>query len=282
MENQERIDFTRIAKAIGYIKTRFKQQPDLTEVAESVHLSPFHFQRLFTKWAGVSPKQFLQYISIDYARKLLKDDGATLLGTSYETGLSGSSRLHDLFIKIEGMTPAEFKNGGKNLSINYNYGYSPFGKMLIASTAKGICYLAFSDNDAEALDQLKIKFPKATFNLKSDSIQQNALSLFTKDWNNLDLIRLHLKGTEFQINVWEALIKIPAGKVSTYGRIAREMNNPNASRAVGTAIGNNPVAYLIPCHRVILSDGDHGQYHWGSDRKTAIIGWEVFRSISHS
>jgi AraC family transcriptional regulator of adaptative response/methylated-DNA-[protein]-cysteine methyltransferase len=282
MNTQDTIDFDRISNAIGYIKTHFREQPELKEVAAKVHLSPFHFHRLFTEWAGVSPKQFLQYISINYARKLLRDEGATLLETSYETGLSGSSRLHDLFIKIEGMTPAEFKNGGKNLSINYNYSYGPFGKMLIASTAKGICYLAFSDNDAEALNQLKLKFPKATFNLKSDNIQQNALSLFSADWNNLDLIRLHLKGTEFQINVWEALMKIPVGKLSTYGRIAFEINRASASRAVGTAIGYNPVAYLIPCHRVILSDGNHGQYRWGSERKTAIIGWELSKSISRT
>jgi AraC family transcriptional regulator, regulatory protein of adaptative response / methylated-DNA-[protein]-cysteine methyltransferase len=275
---QEKIDFERIREAINYIKNHYRQQPGLEEIAEIVHLSPFHFQRLFTEWAGVSPKKFLQYISIEYARKLLKDEGATISETTYETGLSGTSRLHDLFIKIEGMTPAEYKNGGKNLTINFSYYDGPFGNMLMASTARGICYIAFSDNDAEALRLLKMKFPEAAFHPTSDQLQQNVLTIFRGDWENLDQIRLHLKGTEFQIKVWETLLKIPSGRLSTYGRIAHQIRKPNASRAVGTAIAENPVAYLIPCHRVILSDGQHGQYRWNSDRKSAIIGWEATKN----
>ncbi|MDN5202682.1 methylated-DNA--[protein]-cysteine S-methyltransferase [Fulvivirgaceae bacterium BMA10] len=278
MKTQDHINFDRIAEAIGYINDNFKQQPNLDDIAEKVHLSPFHFQRLFTEWAGVSPKKFLQYISIEYAKKLLKEDQATLSETTYETGLSGTSRLHDLFINIEGMTPAEYKNGGKNLSINYSYADSPFGNILVASTHKGICHLAFSDDDQLAFEQLKGQFPNATFQQKLDFIQQNALFVFIHDWEKLNEIKLHLKGTDFQIKVWETLIKIPSGKLSTYGRIAHHINNPNASRAVGTAIGDNPVAFLIPCHRVIQSTGSFGQYHWGSNRKTAMIGWEASKA----
>jgi len=280
MKTQDHINFDRIADAIGYINTNFKQQPNLDKIAEKVHLSPFHFQRLFTEWAGVSPKKFLQYISIEYAKKLLKEDQATLFETTYETGLSGTGRLHDLFINIEGMTPAEYKHGGKNLIINYSYADSTFGNILIASTAKGICHLSFSDYDELAFIQLKNQFPNATFNQKLDFIQQNALFIFTHDWKRLNEIKLHLKGTDFQIKVWETLIKIPSGKLSTYGQVARKINNPKASRAVGSAIGDNPVAYLIPCHRVIQSSGNFGQYHWGSNRKTAMIGWESSQLIS--
>ena len=281
MNTQNRIDFDRIAKAIGYIKIHHKQQPTLDELADHVHLSPFHFQRLFTEWAGVSPKQFLQYTSIEYARKLLKEERATLSETVYETGLSGTGRLHDLFIKIEGMTPAEYKNGGRNLSINYSFSRSPFGSLIVASTQRGICYMAFSEEDTEAVSELKIKFPEAKFNLQTDVIQQNALSVFNVNTINSDHVALHLKGTDFQINVWEALLKIPPGGLSTYGRIAELIKKSSAARAVGTAIGDNPVAYLIPCHRVILSSGDFGQYHWGIDRKISMIGWEIARCSIH-
>ena len=280
METQEHLNFNRIAEAIDYIGTNFKQQPNLDEVAGKVHLSPFHFQRLFTDWAGVSPKKFLQYISIEHAKKLLKEDQATLFETTYETGLSGTSRLHDLFMNIEGMTPAEYKNGGQSLSINYSFADSTFGNILVASTGKGICHLAFADNENQAFNALKNQFPNASFHQKLDFIQQNALFIFTHDWEKLNEIKLHLKGTDFQLKVWETLIKIPSGKLSTYGQIAHQIDNPKASRAVGTAIGDNPVAYLIPCHRVIQSTGSFGQYHWGSNRKTAMIGWEAAQSLA--
>ncbi len=281
METQNTLDFNRIADAIGYIQDNFKQQPNLDEIAEKVHLSPFHFQRMFTEWAGVSPKKFLQYISIEHAKKLLKEEKATLSQTSHETGFSGTSRLHDLFMNIEGMTPAEYKNGGKNLSINYSFAESPFGNILVASTSKGICHLMFADEEEMAFEVLRSQFPNATFHQKLDLIQQNALFIFTHDWEKLSQIKLHLKGTEFQLKVWETLMKIPSGKLSTYGQIARKIDRPKASRAVGTAIGDNPVAYLIPCHRVIQSTGTFGQYHWGSNRKTAMIGWEMAHSHSN-
>lgn len=266
-------DYERIQKAIEFIHANFKEQPDLDAVAKEVFLSPFHFQRLFKEWAGVSPKKFLQYISLQHAKKLLEHH--TVLDAAYETGLSGSGRLHDLFINIEGMTPGEYKNGGEQLLINYSFAETPFGNIIVASTSKGICHLAFADDEKKALKELQLQFPNASFKQVVDTIQQNALFIFTQDWKDLSKIKLHLKGTAFQIKVWEALLKIPMGDVSTYSSIANQIHNPNASRAVGTAIGDNPVAFLIPCHRVIRSTGEFGQYHWGSTRKTAMLGWEA-------
>lgn len=275
MNTQENINYNRIAEAIDYIKANFREQPNLDAVAEKVHLSPFHFQRLFTEWAGTSPKKFLQYISVEHAKKILKENSqATLFDTAYETGLSGTSRLHDLFVNIEGMTPAEYKNGGKNLFINYSFAESPFGNIIVASTEKGVCFMAFAESEAIGLEDLKHKFPNATFARKLDLVQQNALFIFQNDWSKLSEIKLHLKGTDFQLKVWETLLKIPMGQLSTYGSIAQQIEKPNASRVVGTAIGSNPVAFLIPCHRVIQSSGTFGGYMWGNTRKTAIIGWE--------
>jgi AraC family transcriptional regulator of adaptative response/methylated-DNA-[protein]-cysteine methyltransferase len=275
MMTREATDYERIAAAIDYIRNNFKAQPNLDEVAAAMHLSPFHFQRLFTEWAGVSPKKFLQYISIAHARTLLKDKGATLFETAFETGLSGTGRLHDLFVNIEGMTPGEYKNGGAALTINYSYAETPFGNMLIASTTKGICYMAFADDETLVLAELQHIFPNAQYRQMTDILQQSALQIFSHDWNNHDKIKLHLKGTDFQLKVWEALLKIPTGKLASYGSIAAQLQAPSASRAVGSAVGDNPIAFLIPCHRVIQSSGALGQYHWGSTRKAAMIGWEA-------
>lgn len=275
METQEAINYQRIAEAINYIKLNFKEQPNLDEVAEKVNLSPFHFQRLFTDWAGISPKKFLQYLSLDYAKGILKERQATLFDTAYETGLSGTGRLHDLFINIEGMTPAEYKNGGKALNINYSFAESPFGDLIVASTAKGICFMAFADDRLAAFGELMAQFPNATYTQTVDIAQQNALFIFKKDWTQLSGIKLHLKGTNFQLKVWEALLNIPVGGLSTYSSVASAIQHPTASRAVGSAVGDNPVAFLIPCHRVIKSTGEFGQYHWGATRKTAMIGWEA-------
>ena len=275
MKTQELIDFNRIAEAIQYIQANFKAQPGLEEVAGQVNVSPFHFQRLFTEWAGTSPKRFLQYVSIEYAKGLLRESKASLFDTAFETGLSGTSRLHDLFVNIEGMTPGEYKNGGESLSINYSFAMSPFGKLLVASTAKGICHLAFAEEETEALQVLYGKFPNASYFQLPDTVQHNVLNIFNHDWSKLSQVKLHLKGTDFQLKVWETLLKIPLGKLSTYGEISKHIERSGASRAVGTAIGANPVAFLIPCHRVIQSSGLIGGYRWGSIRKTAMIGWEA-------
>lgn len=267
-------DYERIETAIHYIKAHFKQQPDLDEVAKQVHLSPFHFQRLFKTWAGVSPKKFLQYISVEYAKGLLQQQ-YPLSDVSFETGLSGTSRLHDLFINIEGLTPGEYKNGGEALFINYSFAETLFGDAIIASTQKGVCHLAFASNETMGLQSLSQLFPAAGLIQKTDLYQQDALKIFSRDWSDLKQVKLHLKGSPFQLKVWQSLLHIPSGCVSTYSSIAKEIQTPGAVRAVGTAIGNNPVAYLIPCHRVIKNTGIIGEYHWGSAKKTAILGWEA-------
>ena len=259
-------DYERIAKAILFINQNFTSQPELDEVARHVHISPYHFQRLFKRWAGVSPKKFLQYISIQHAKQMLKND-MTLLDVSHETGLSGTGRLHDLFITIEGMTPGEYKNGGEKLLINFSYAETPFGDVMVASTPKGVCHMAFIESEKKGIERVREQFPNASFTRKVDLLQQSALHVFTDDWSDMAQIRLHLMGTPFQLKVWETLLRIPRGKLSTYADIGRSIGNPNASRAVGSAIGDNPVAYLIPCHRVIRSNGILGGYQWGEVRQ---------------
>jgi AraC family transcriptional regulator, regulatory protein of adaptative response / methylated-DNA-[protein]-cysteine methyltransferase len=275
MSEQQSIHYDRVKAAIEYIRANFREQPSLQDIAEQVHISPYHFQRVFSEWAGVSPKTFLQYVSIQYAKDLIKSRKATLSEAAFETGLSGTGRLHDLFISIEGMTPGEYKNEGGNLLINYSFAESPFGEVLVASTVKGICFMAFADDREKVFSELKRLFPRAKLTQTVDLIQQNALYIFTHDWSKIEKIKLHLKGSDFQLKVWEALLKIPFGQLDTYGTIAETIQKPGASRAVGTAIGSNPVAYLIPCHRVIQSSGAVGDYMWGAVRKTAIIGWEA-------
>ena len=279
METQEKINYDRIADAIEFYKSNFREQPSLEDVAGHVHLSPFHFQRMFKEWAGVTPKQFLQYLTLEHAKEILKrEPGATLFDAAFETGLSGTGRLHDLFIKIEGMTPGEYKNGGEELRIRYDYAESPFGLLLVGSTHKGICYLAFVDEGrAAALRLLKEAFPNAQYEQAGDAMQEQALSIFSRDWSQPRDIKLHLKGTPFQIKVWETLLRVPMGELTTYSELAGAVDHPRAVRAVGTAVGHNPVAFLIPCHRVIRSDGQIGEYHWGSTRKNALIGWEATR-----
>jgi len=278
METQQELDYSRIASAISFLKENYRSQPKLETVAEHVHISPFHFQRMFHNWAGVTPKQFLQYLTAEYAKDMLKNTRASLADVAFESGLSGTGRLHDLLVKIEGMTPGEYKNGGAALKISYSFADSPFGRMLVAATAKGICHMSFVDEDEQqALARLKEDLPNALYVQVFDKIQQNALSVFSRDWSRLDEIRLHLKGTDFQIRVWETLLKVPSGGFTTYGDLAGNAGYAGTARAVGTAVGNNPVAFLIPCHRVIKSTGEIGQYHWGAVRKNIIIGWEAAR-----
>lgn len=276
-EAQEKMNYARIADAIRFIADNRREQPRLEAIAQSVNMSPFHFQRIFQEWVGISPKHFLQYLNVEYAKRILQETRISLLDTAYEVGLSGTGRLYDLFINIEGMTPGEYRNGGENLAINYSFAETPFGEIIVASTGKGICCMEFTDDHAASLDALVEKFPNAKFTQIVDELQQNALFIFTQDWNRLKEIKLHLKGTDFQIKVWNALLKIPAGSLVTYADVAARINNPKACRAVGTAIGENPVAFLIPCHRVIRSSGEFGNYHWGEVRKTAMIGWEAAR-----
>lgn len=276
MRSQQELNYNRIADAIRFIKKNYRTQPKLEEIAEHINMSPFHFQRMFSEWAGTTPKRFLQYLNIEYAKKILKETHATLFDTACELGLSGTGRLHDLFINIEGMTLGEYKNGGLALNINYSFADTPFGKIIAASTDKGVCHMAFVDEgERRAFDHLRSIFPNAKYVLSPDTKQQHALSVFDRDWNRLGEIKLHLKGTEFQLKVWETLLKIPAGGLATYADLATKSGYNGACRAVGTAVGKNPVAFLIPCHRVIKATGEPGNYHWGEMRKNAIIGWEA-------
>ncbi|WP_037573469.1 methylated-DNA--[protein]-cysteine S-methyltransferase [Sporocytophaga myxococcoides] len=272
-----KIDFERIAKAIDFISKNIKAQPSLEEVAEIVHLSPYHFQRLFTEWAGVSPKKFLQFLTIEYAKKVLETSASkSLAETAEQSGLSTTSRLHDLFVNIEGMTPGEYKNEGENLTIRYSLRNSQFGDYLIASTGKGISNLYFFDGEEKSvIEDLKASWLRADIIEGTDDDQAKVARFFANDFTDSEKIKLHLKGTEFQIKVWEALLKIPQGVLTSYGQIAGSMNQANASRAVGTAIGSNPVGFIIPCHRVIKSVGGIGEFRWGSHRKKAMIGWEA-------
>ena len=281
------INFKRIAKAIKILQENFTDQPSLDEVAKQIHVSPAHFQRMFTEWAGVSPKKFMQFVTIAHAKQILRTSSvtdissqkntATLFDTAAQTGLSGTGRLHDLFINIEGMTPGEYKNGGEGLSIKYSFANTHFGSILVASTEKGICHISFFEEENIALQNLMNSFSRAVYRHSTEEIHKKVIAIFNASNSPVGRINLHLKGTPFQIKVWEALLKIPEGDLNTYGNIAGQIESPKASRAVGTAIGQNPIAYLIPCHRVIQSTGLFGGYMWGTERKTAMIGWEAAR-----
>ncbi|MDO3694268.1 methylated-DNA--[protein]-cysteine S-methyltransferase [Wenyingzhuangia sp. chi5] len=276
MENNS--NYQIIEKVIAFIEQHKNEQPSLETIAVAVNLSPHYFQKMFTQWAGVSPKKFLQYLNIQHAKNLLKTPEQTLFNTAIETGLSGTGRLHDLFIKIEGMTPGEYKNQGKNLTIYYQDYSSIFGTILIANTDKGICHISFIDDLENDIQYLKNRYPNATYKNEKHLLQNQAVDIFQNPLTNKTSLQLHIKGTDFQLKVWEALLKIPLGKLSTYGDIAQQIQLPKASRAVGTAIGNNPIAFLIPCHRVIKSTGVFGNYMWGATRKTSIIGWEAAKT----
>ncbi|KGE13841.1 methylated-DNA--[protein]-cysteine S-methyltransferase [Sphingobacterium deserti] len=282
MEKQQDIlNFNRIAEAIAFVQANYKSQPSLSAIANHVHVSPEHFQRIFQEWAGVSPKKFLQYTSIQHAKRLLIQEQSNLFETAYHTGLSSTSRLHDLFVKIEGMTPAEYQLGGKQLLIHYASYPSLFGNVLIASTPKGVCYVAFESSDEDVRQSLFNLYPLATFVAEASVIHGGVLAFFNRDWSDLKEVKLHLRGTPFQLNVWEALLKIPAGQLLSYQQIAKNIGRGTASRAVGTAIGSNPVAYLIPCHRVIQTSGLLGGYRWGLVRKRALIAWESARILKN-
>jgi AraC family transcriptional regulator of adaptative response/methylated-DNA-[protein]-cysteine methyltransferase len=272
-------DYGRIEAAIHYLEENFQAQPTLAEIASHVGLSEFHFQRLFSRWAGTSPKRFLQYLTIQHAKKLLAES-QSILDATYEAGLSSPSRLHDLFVTHEAITPGEFKQKGAGLTIQYGFHDSPFGECSIALTERGICGLQFvADGDHEAaLAELKASWPQAEFIADDKATRPYINPIFNlNDVAERPSLPLYLKGTNFQIQVWQALLKIPAGTAVSYGTVAQMIGNPKAARAVGSATGSNPIGYLIPCHRVIRQAGGLGDYRWGSSRKKAILGWEAAR-----
>ena len=268
------VDYYRVAEAIEYLTDNFKSQPDLTDVARQVHLSPSHFQRIFKEWAGVSPKKFMQYLSLDYLRERIFDT-QNLNQAADLVGFSTQSRVYDLFVSIEGVTPNEYKTFGQGLEIQYGFHQTPFGECFIAMTEKGICALSFVDetNKQQTFQAFMEKWQAAKLVLNAYNTEGVVQQIFEPSFT--DKIHVWIQGTNFQLKVWEALLKIPQGSVSTYQKIAESVHNPKAVRAVGTAVGNNPIAFLIPCHRVIKSTGVIGEYHWGNTRKKAILGWEM-------
>lgn len=275
MPTQEVLNYDRIARAITYLRANFREQPDLAEVARQVHLSPYHFQRLFTEWAGVSPKRFGQFLSLAYARDRLRRSTTNLNEIAFETGLSSSSRLHDLFVKTEAMTPVQYRDGGAGLRIRYEVGDGYFGAMLLASTERGICQLAFETAAVDPETALRNRFPNAELAPGKAPAHEPVWNLLRGDGRTTGEIKLHLRGTPFQLKVWDALLNIPIGNLSTYGDLANRIGRPGAARAVGTAIGRNEIALLIPCHRVIRSNGELGGYRWGVTRKAGILGREA-------
>lgn len=276
-------DYSRIAAAIHYLEAHYPHQPPLDELAEHLHLSPFHLQRLFTRWAGVSPKRFLQYLTAEHAKALLAN-AHSVLDTTYESGLSSPGRLHDLLIATEAVTPGEFKSNGAGITITYGRHTTPFGDALIGVTERGICALSFVDDTVperswqSTLDALQTRWQAATvIENAAGTAPYAALIAALINGDGTASIRLLLKGTNFQIKVWEALLRIPPGAVWSYEDVATAIGKPGASRAVGNAVGANPVGYLIPCHRVIRKSGIMEGYHWGATRKKAMLAWEAAR-----
>ncbi len=273
-------DYTRIEQAINFIETHRRDQPGLDDIARAVHLSPFHFQRLFSRWVGISPKRFLQFVTRDHARKMLADSG-NILDAALSSGLSGPGRLHDLFLSCDAVTPGTYKTKGLGLEIRYGFSPSPFGRCMIACTDQGICNLKFvrgqSEEDLGAW--LAHAWPKACLFRLDKEAGHLAQKIFSAAVPSKPVpLHLFIKGTNFQIKVWEALIRIPAGHAVTYQDIARHIGQPGAVRAVGTAIGKNPVPFIIPCHRVLRKMGAFGNYGEGKTRKKAILGWESVRA----
>ncbi|HSG18133.1 MAG TPA: methylated-DNA--[protein]-cysteine S-methyltransferase [Anaerolineae bacterium] len=282
-------DYMRVAQAIRYLEEHFREQPSLDEIAASVHLSKYHFQRLFKRWAGVSPTQFMHFLTVDYAKERLAAS-ESVYDTSLDAGLSSAGRLHDLFITFEAMTPGEYKRLGQGVPIRYGFHDTPFGRGLLAATPKGICALRFvaapesetgpgdSAHSAEsaALERLIQEWPQATFVEDPDETGPIAERLFSpgpdKEQKPFHLL---LKGTNFQVQVWQALLAIPPGGMVSYQDVAERIGRPTATRAIAGAVAKNPVAYLIPCHRVINKSGRYHGYRWGPTRKKAILGWEA-------
>lgn len=267
------LNYSRIAKAIGYLEENFKAQPDLDEVAEKVHLSPFHFQRLFTDWAGISPKRFLQYLTVDFLKNKLHNS-KNLIDAAESAGLSSQSRVYDLFTTLEAVTPQEYKESGGGLRIEYGLHDTPFGTALIGVTARGICWLSFLPIDGEPqgeINKMKQHWNNSLFHQDQLLTQSIIQQIFVTTNPSKQKLHVFVKGTNFQVKVWEALLRLPLGSVTTYQGIAQQIENPKAMQAVGSAVGSNHIAYLIPCHRVIRKDGILGEYRWEATRKKSII-----------
>ncbi len=268
-----------VKAAIKYIDEHRAAQPNLNQISEHLSLSPSHLQRVFTEWAGVSPSQWLQFLTKEYAKKQLLRN--TVFDSALAAGLSGPGRLYDLLVSWEAVTPGQFKSGGKGLLIEYGITHSPFGETIIAWTEKGICQLIFSDEitRGKTPEKLETEWPQAKIVENSEKAKLISRQIFDKQLESKKPLKILLKGTKFQHIVWEALLKIPFGNVCSYQSIAEQINKPTSSRAVASAIAKNNIAYLIPCHRVIRSSGEFHQYRWGPERKKALLSWEAAKSL---
>jgi AraC family transcriptional regulator, regulatory protein of adaptative response / methylated-DNA-[protein]-cysteine methyltransferase len=270
-------DYERIARVIRYVDAHHAEQPRLSVLAREAGLSMFHFHRLFSTWAGVTPKNFLQWLTFSRAEGLLRN-GASVLGAALETGLSGPGRLHDLCVSMEAASPGEIQSGGAGWTITAGFGPSPFGDCLAAQSPRGVCHISFVDrNRKDSWDNLKELWPNALWERDDAAIQKMLGGVFTKPDKSETRgpLKVFVKGTEFQLRVWRALLRIPAGQLTTYGQLASVVGAPAAARAVGSAVGSNELAWLIPCHRVIRQTGASGEYRWGAVRKRAMIAWEA-------
>ena len=291
MVTEQNINYQRIEQAIQYLEKNFQRQPELDEVAEKVHLSPFHFQRIFTDWAGISPKRFLQFLTVDFLKEKLQQS-KNLVEAAEHAGLSSQSRVYDLFTTLEAVTPQEYKQRGSGIRIEYGMHETPFGVCLIGVTERGICWLSFISTDEDPkveLEKMKEHWHNSVFHQDQNITKEFVDKIFpsplplpqgrgVSEGRGEGKLHVFVKGTNFQIKVWEALLKIPMGDVTTYKGIAESIQNPKAMQAVGSAVGSNHVAYLIPCHRVIRKDGILGEYRWSATRKKSIIGWEMAKA----
>jgi AraC family transcriptional regulator, regulatory protein of adaptative response / methylated-DNA-[protein]-cysteine methyltransferase len=270
-------DYEVVRRAIGFIRNHWREQPEIEAIADAACVTPTELHHLFRRWAGLTPKAFLQALTLDGARQLLRDS-ASVLDASYEVGLSGPGRLHDLFVTHEAMSPGEWKSGGEGLTVSFGFHPSPFGKALIMATERGLAGVAFAEADTEeaALADMRRRWPKAAYVFDAPRTAALAGRIFDpSQWRQDRPLRVVLIGTDWEVRVWEALLKIPMGRVATYSGIAKTVCAPTAARAVGAAVGKNPVAFVVPCHRVIGKSGELTGYHWGITRKQAMLGWEA-------
>jgi AraC family transcriptional regulator of adaptative response/methylated-DNA-[protein]-cysteine methyltransferase len=276
-------DYERVASVIRYLDQHYSDQPDLSELARGAGLSPFHFHRLFSAWAGVTPKDFLQCLTLEHVKILLRD-GANVLDAALNVGLSGPGRLHDLCVTLEAASPGELKSGGAGTKLTYGFADTPFGEALIAETTRGICHLSFINGQGRtgARDHLSNQWPEAKLHRNDQRVEELSANMFTRPSNDKSRPRLRafVRGTPFQIQVWRAMLRVPTGSLTTYGRLSAAIDQPKAARAVGSAVGANPIAFVIPCHRVIRETGVLGHYHWDPIRKRAMIGWEMSARFS--
>jgi AraC family transcriptional regulator, regulatory protein of adaptative response / methylated-DNA-[protein]-cysteine methyltransferase len=279
-------DYEHIRRAIAFLSSTWTEQPSLERLAAHLGLSPAHCQKLFKRWCGLSPKEFVQAITVDHARSLL-EGSASVFDTALEVGLSGGSRLHDLFVSHEAMTPGDYKRRGEGLDMAYGFHASPFGEALLIATERGLAGLAFVDEDKgqtrhDALADMMQRWPRANYVEAPAKTATHARQIFAAEWDREQPMRLVMIGTDFDVRVWETLLKIPMGRAVSYTDIARHIGAPSASRAVGSAVGRNPISFVVPCHRVLRGDGSLGGYHWGLTRKRALIGWETGRLLATS